>query len=72
MAVEKVYKCDLCGEFVQRDELVRFGVRWLADRPEDADTVEVGPCCGERPVIDVIAHAKRVREEIVNGVPAPA
>ena len=72
MAVEKVYKCDLCGEFVQRGELMRLGVRKMDDRPEDADLVDVGPCCGERPVIGVIAHAKRTREEILNGEPAPA
>jgi hypothetical protein len=67
VAVEKVYRCDLCGEQVERGELVRLGVRKLDDRPEDADVVEAGPCCGQRPVLDVIALATRVRAEIFDG-----
>jgi hypothetical protein len=67
MAVEKVYKCDLCGEFVERGELVRLGVRKLDDRPEDADTVDVGPCCGEKPIVDVIAHGAELRRVAVDG-----
>jgi hypothetical protein len=67
VAVEKVYRCDLCGEMVARDQLVRLGVRRLDDRPEDADMVEVGPCCGQRPVLDVIAHGEGLRRVAVDG-----
>lgn len=58
MAVEKVFKCDLCGEFVTKDELatVRVGLReW---RPEDYVVVDVGRCCAGRPIADLIAHAQ--------------
>jgi hypothetical protein len=67
MAVEKVYKCDLCGEFVPRDALRRLGVRTLDDRPEDADQVDVGPCCHSRPVSDVILHGAELRRVAVDG-----
>jgi hypothetical protein len=67
VAVEKVYRCDLCGEMVARDQLVRLGVRRLDDRPEDADMVEAGPCCGQRPVLDVIAHGEGLRRVAVDG-----
>jgi hypothetical protein len=67
VAVEKVYRCDLCGEMVARDQLVRLGVRRLDDRPEDADMVEVGPCCGQRLVLDVIAHGEGLRRVAVDG-----
>ena len=55
MGVEKVYTCDLCGQQRPRDQLMRLGVRGLDDRPEDADNVDVGLCCRERPVSDVLA-----------------
>lgn len=67
MAVEKVYRCDLCGEFVERGELVRLGVRRLDDRPEDADMVDVGPCCGMKALLDVIAHGAELRAVAVDG-----
>ena len=67
MAVEKVYKCDLCGEFTDRAELRRLAVRTLEDRPEDADMVDVGPCCKDRPVSDVLAHGAELRRVAVDG-----
>ena len=67
MAVEKVYRCDLCGELVERGELVRAGVRKLDDRPEDADNVDVGPCCGEKPIVDLVAHGTELRRVAVDG-----
>ena len=67
MAVEKVYKCDLCGEFVHKDALRRVGVRTIDDRPDAADWVDVGPCCYSRPLSDVILHAARQREVAENG-----
>jgi hypothetical protein len=67
MAVEKVYRCDLCGEFVQRAQLARLGVRGLDDRPEDADLVDVGPCCTGKPVSDVLAVARDGRQQVTGG-----
>lgn len=67
MAVEKVYKCDLSGEFVHKDALRRLAVRTLSDRPEDADPVDVGPCCYSRPIIDVLDHAAKLRKLATDG-----
>jgi hypothetical protein len=71
MAVEKVYTCDLCGDAWPRGKLTRLGVRGLDDRPEDADNVDVGPCCQDKPVSDALAIARDAREEVTNGQ-APA
>jgi hypothetical protein len=71
MGVRKVYGCDLCGQERDRGDLTRLGVRGLDDRPEDADNVDVGPCCQDKPVSDVLAIARDAREEVVNGK-APA
>ena len=62
MSVEKVFKCDVGGEFRKRDELTRLGVRTMDDRPEDAENVDV---CGEhaaRPISEVLAVARDLRE----------
>ena len=71
MAVEQAYRCDLCGEYVHRDALRKLAVRNISDRPEDGDRVDVGPCCYDRPVRDVIAHAAQLREATANGTAAP-
>ena len=67
MAVEKVWKCDLCGEFVPRDALRRLGVRTVDDRPDAADWVDIGPECHERPVSDVLVIAAEQRRVAENG-----
>ena len=67
MAVSKVYSCDLCDQEWPRAELMRLGVRGLDDRPEDADNVDVGPCCHGKPVDDVLAVAAAARQVAVNG-----
>ena len=57
MAVEKVYKCDLCGEFadLRQSSVLRAGKRdW---RPEDCVVIDIGPCCAGKPVSDVLAVA---------------
>ena len=67
MAVSKVYVCDLCGQVRPRGELMRLGVRGLDDRPEDADNVDVGVCCRDKPVSDVLALGLDMRRVAVNG-----
>lgn len=67
MAVEKVWKCDLCGEFAHKDAIRRLAVRTVADRPEDADWVDVGPCCYQQPVSDVLTLAAEQRRVTENG-----
>lgn len=67
MAVSKVYTCDLCGQPAERAGLARLGVRGLDDRPEDADNVDVGPCCRDKPVSDVLALAADARRVAVTG-----
>ena len=67
MGVSKVYLCDLCGQPRERGELTRLGVRGLDDRPEDADNVDVGPCCRDKPVSDVVALGRDMRQLAVNG-----
>jgi hypothetical protein len=67
VAVEKVYKCDLCGEFVHKDavRVARVGV--LADRPEDCDRVDTGPCCWGRPIADLVSYAAGERKAAEDG-----
>ena len=67
MAVSKIYLCDLCGGEQPRAALMRLGVRGLDDRPEDADNVDVGPCCRDKPVSDVLAIGADMRQLAVNG-----
>lgn len=67
MAVEKVFVCDLCGVQCPRSELTRLGVRGYDDRPEDADYVDVGPCCQVRPVSEVITIAADMRKLATDG-----
>lgn len=63
MSVEKVYKCDLCGEFRKRDQLIRLGVRTLDDRPEDANNVDVCSTCYDKPVGDAVAIGQDMQRE---------
>lgn len=67
MGVNKVYVCDLCGQPRARGELTRLGVRSLDDRPEDADNVDVGACCREKPVSAVVAFAAAERKAVTDG-----
>lgn len=67
MAIEKVYKCDLDGEFVAKDAVRRVGVRIIEDRPENADWLEVGPCCYGRPIGDLMAKAAEQRRLAEHG-----
>ena len=67
MSVEKVFKCDVGGEFRKREELMRLGVRGLDDRPEDADNVDVCDEHAGRPVSEVLAIAADMRRMAVHG-----
>ena len=61
MSVEKVFKCDVGGEFRPRGELTRLGVRSMDDRPEDADNVDVCAEHAQRPISEVLAVAADMR-----------
>ena len=63
MAVEKAYKCDLCGEFCKRSEFRRIAVRTADDRPDGATWVDIGPECHGRPVSEVITQAAIIAGE---------
>jgi hypothetical protein len=45
MAVEKAYRCDVCGELRKPEDLTRHGIRHLDERPEDAENVDVCRDC---------------------------
>jgi len=61
VSVEKVFKCDVGGEFRPRAELTRLGVRSMDDRPEDADNVDVCAEHAGRPISEVLAVAAGMR-----------
>jgi hypothetical protein len=61
MAVEKVYKCDLCGEFVQHHDLKVIRVGLLEDRPEDAERLDIGPECHSRLIGELVAKYAELR-----------
>jgi hypothetical protein len=67
MAVNKIYVCDLCGAVTARDQLMRFGVRSLDDRPEDAENVDAGPCCLDKPVSELWVKGMEMRQEVTDG-----
>lgn len=49
MAVERVVRCDFCGEFVAHPDRRRVGVRRDEDRPESAEYVDA--CLGCRKTV---------------------
>jgi hypothetical protein len=61
VSVEKVFKCDVGGEYRPRAELTRLGVRSMDDRPEDADNVDVCAEHAQRPISEVLAVAADMR-----------
>lgn len=67
MAIEKIYKCDLDGEFVTRENVRRVGVRLIADRPDNADWLEIGPCCYHRPISELMMKAALQRKSVEDG-----
>jgi hypothetical protein len=67
MATSKVWNCDLCGQPVDRADLVRLGVRTADDRPEDADWVDTGKCCAGEPVGLAVKVALDMRKAVTDG-----
>ncbi len=45
MAVSKRYECDIDGEQIDAADVLVVRVGTLANRPDEADRFEVGPCC---------------------------
>lgn len=63
MAIEKVFRCDLDGNETPRDAVTIVRVGTLADRPEDCERFELGPCCVTHPFGDLLKlYAERVNE----------
>ena len=65
MATEKIWKCDLCGDFVSPGDLRRLSVRTAEDRPESGDVIDVGPECHARPISEVLTLAAEHGKEFV-------
>lgn len=61
MAVEKVYKCDLCGEFVPQGKLRVLRVGLVEDRPEICERIDVGPECATRLIAEVFTQFETSR-----------
>lgn len=61
MAVEKQFKCDLCGEFIRKDTLLVVRVGTLEDRPDAGERLDVGPECQDRPLQDLFAKYADLR-----------
>lgn len=62
MAVNKTFQCDLSEESVTKGEFatVRVGQRdW---RIEDYIAVDIGRCCVQRPIEDLLAFAAKLDE----------
>lgn len=67
MAVEKVFRCDLCGEYVAAADVRVLRVGTTADRPEACDRVDTGPECDSRPIGDALANAAAFRKQHDSG-----
>lgn len=61
MAVEKQFRCDLCGEIMRKDSVRVIRVGTLEDRPDAGERIDVGPECEGRPVSDLIAKYAELR-----------
>lgn len=58
MAVEREvrYRCDSCGEYVAREQVIVLRVGMVEDRPEDCERIDIGPECLGRPVRQILAR----------------
>jgi len=71
MAIERVVRCDSCGEYVKLEDRRRIGVRRDEDRPESADWVDLCPQCRDKHNVTwLVFYAETHRPEDGNGDPA--
>lgn len=66
MSLVKTYHCDLCGEAVAKNEVTRVLVGAPELRAADCEPVDIGPCCGGRPLAELGKFRTKARED-VNG-----
>lgn len=69
MAVEKVFRCDVTGEMVAKDDVIVVRVGTLADRPDGCDRLDIGPAAHDYPIADLIAVWRKVRKLNEEGDP---
>ena len=65
MGKETTYKCDLCGEFAHKDDLLTVKVGGRSLRDEDYETIDVDKTCKSRPISDLAAVFIERREGVV-------
>ena len=79
MAIEELVRCDMCGEYIAKQERTRaaavagmtaVALRRNQDRPESAEYLDVGPCCHDRPIGELIKLADSRRPEDASGYKA--
>lgn len=63
MAVEKVYRDDLSGEFVPEKTVMVFRVGQTKDRPEACERIEIGPGSLNRPISELVTLFWEKRNE---------
>ena len=70
MAIERVVRCDLCGDLVALPDRRRVAVRRDEDRPESAEYVDV--CVGHRnaTVAMILEYADAHRLVMADGTPS--
>lgn len=61
MAVSKRYACDICGDDIDPDHVLVVRVGVLANRPDEAERFETGPCCWSAGPLLVLRDAMIMR-----------
>ena len=67
MAIERVVRCDFCGEFVSKEDRRRLAVRRDEDRPESAEYVDVCVPHQKLTLAELINYADGRRPEMADG-----
>lgn len=67
MAIERVVRCDICGEYVAKEDRRRLAVRRDEDRPESAEYVDVCVEHRKATLADLIDWADAHRVEVDYG-----
>ena len=67
MAIERVVRCDFCGEFVALEDRRRVAVRRDEDRPESAEYVDVCVPHRKLTLAELIEFADKQRPEMADG-----